>query len=79
MYSVHAVNEEKTMANLTIEKVYYVEGPSLVLSRLCGWSHGGIKMEQNRGVNLPYTGGGDLLCTLHRGEGPYGKVCYRGI
>ena len=28
-------------------------------------------MERHMGVNLRYTGGGDLLCTLHRGEGLY--------
>ena len=28
-------------------------------------------MERTRGVSLRYSGGGDPLCTLHRGEGLY--------
>ena len=47
------------------------EGP-LYLYLLYDGTHGGIKMERHRGVNLRYTGGADPLCTLHRGEGLYG-------
>ena len=35
------------------------------------YNHEGIIRERYRGVNLRYTGGGDPLCTFHRGEGLY--------
>ena len=35
-------------------------------------------MERPRRVNFIYSSGGDPLCTLHRAEGLYGKVRYRG-
>ena len=41
-------------------------------------NHGGIIMERPRGVNCIKTGGGSALCTLHRGEGLYGQVRFRG-